>query len=67
MNLGSLPKPPLDDFATLEEVRQLQVSGNDVIMYAGGEYPDNDAIRQRLNDAMDKFYDQVKGLEDVRN
>ena len=63
----ALPKPPLDNFATLEEVQQLQVSGNDVIVYAGGEGPDNDAIRQRLNDEMDKFYDKVKGLEDVRN
>ena len=36
----ALPKPPLDDFAALEEVQQLQVSGNDVIMYAGGADPD---------------------------
>ena len=36
----ALPKPPLDNFATLEEVQQLQVSGNDVIMYAGGGDPD---------------------------
>ena len=63
----ALPKPPLDNFAALEEVQQLQVSGNDVIMYAGGEDPDIYQIRQGLNDAMDKFYDKVKGLEDVRN